>query len=109
MTTVTERIKDLPQATAMADADWLVLDRGDAGVFKIAVGQVRAIFAISTLSTLGPSGDYEPEGVLLGARPMTYLQASSDGSFTLWFKTTGTLDAQTNTGWIPFAKVLPPA
>jgi hypothetical protein len=102
-----KRPKDLPQATDLDDGDFLIIDRPGAGLFKISVGQFRMQFTSGIFQALGPSGDYEPEGVLMGARPMEYMQYLPDGSVATWKKLTGTAEQPTNTGWILTAKYLP--
>lgn len=104
MTIQIQRPKDLTATNTIADNDYLVLDRGEAGVFKVSIAQLTTFFIASTFSQLGSTGESEPEGVVIARPPAIYFQIVEDGTITLWIKVSG---VDTSDGWVAFAQGKP--
>ncbi|MHC1762919.1 MAG: hypothetical protein AB9869_01250 [Verrucomicrobiia bacterium] len=95
MTIEIKRPKDLTLASAVENGDYLVLDRGEAGVFKVSIAQLSAFFLAGTFQALALSGTDEPEGVI-EAPPPTFYMRITEGVREIWLKTDGGSTAQ---GW----------
>lgn len=96
------RPKDLTLTSTVAYSDYLVLDQGESGVFKVSIAQLTSFFVGGMFSALALSGEDDPEGAV-SARPPTIYMRVAEGIREIWMKTSG---VDTTSGWELIVKAL---